>query len=74
MSRGKYLSLEEAQKDGKLERFAAEHPADGDREQFDALLKAMAGGKTEAEDPSSGEDGPAGYGGIQTPTDTSEGA
>lgn len=45
MSRGKHLSLSEARKTGKLERFAKEHPSVGDREKFDALLKAMANGK-----------------------------
>lgn len=74
MSRGKYLSLEEAQKEGKLERFATEHPAATDSERFDALLAAMAGGKPEAEGPSSGEAESEGCDGTQTPTDTSEGA
>ena len=46
MSRGKYLSLEEARKSGKLmKRFAKEHPSTGDEEQFDRLLKRMAKGK-----------------------------
>ena len=50
MARGKYLSLEEARRDGKLDRFAKEHPSEGDAELFDRLLRAMAGGKmTEAE-------------------------
>jgi hypothetical protein len=30
MSRGKYLSPEEARKSGKLERFAKEHPSTAD--------------------------------------------
>ena len=43
MSRGKYLSLEEARKDKKLlERFAKEHASEGDADQFEDLLKAMA--------------------------------
>jgi hypothetical protein len=42
MSRGKYLSLEEARKTGQLERFAKEHPAIGDEEFFDDLLGAIA--------------------------------
>ena len=45
MSRGKHLSLHEARKSGKLERFAKEHEAVGDREAFDRVLKAMATGK-----------------------------
>lgn len=40
MSRGKHVRLSEARKEGKLARFAKEHPAIGDREKFDALLKA----------------------------------
>ena len=41
MSRGKYLSLEEARNNGKLERFAAEHQSEGDEQLFDDLLGAM---------------------------------
>lgn len=53
MATGKYLSLEEARKQKKLDRFAKEHPSEGDKPLFDALLDAMAmpksseeGGKT----------------------------
>ncbi len=47
MSRGKYLSLEEARKKDKqgkdkLEQFANEHDSKGDKKQFDALFGAMA--------------------------------
>lgn len=45
MSRGKHLSLSEARKSGKLERFAKEHPAVGDRDEFEKLLGAMTTGK-----------------------------
>jgi len=45
MSRGKYLSLEEARKAKQLERFAKEHPSEGDKEVFDNLFTAMTGGK-----------------------------
>ena len=45
MSRGKYLSLEEARKDGKLNQFAKEHPSEGSEKAFDGLLDAMASGK-----------------------------
>ena len=41
MSRGKYFSLEEARKSGKLKQFAKEHPCAGDGEKFDHLLDAM---------------------------------
>jgi hypothetical protein len=42
MSRGKYVSLEEARKTGKLDRFAKEHPSEGDRKRFDRLLEEMS--------------------------------
>ena len=42
MSVGKYLSLEEARKQGLLKRFAKEHPSEGDEEWFDNGLAAMA--------------------------------
>lgn len=41
MSRGKYLSLEEARKEGKLKRFVKEHPSEGDKGLFTRLLDAM---------------------------------
>ena len=41
MSHGKYLSLEEARKSGKLKQFAKEHPCAGDGEKFNRLLDAM---------------------------------
>ena len=45
MSRGKYLSLEEARKAKQLDRFAKEHPSEGDEPKFNRLLNAMALGK-----------------------------
>ena len=45
MSRGKYLSLEEAQKADKLRQFAKEHPSKGDKKAFDELFERMAKGK-----------------------------
>jgi hypothetical protein len=42
MSRGKYLSLEEARKKKDLEQFAKEHPSEGNKKQFDQLFQAMA--------------------------------
>jgi hypothetical protein len=47
MSRGKYLSLEEARKSGALDRFAKEHPMEADRDRFDRLLAAMSQGVLE---------------------------
>ena len=48
MSRGKYLSLEEARKSGALDRFAKEHPSEADRDRFARLLDAMSRGVLEA--------------------------
>ena len=45
MARGKYLSLEEARKSGKLDRFAKEHPSTGDWDRFNRLFEAMAHGE-----------------------------
>ncbi len=42
MATGKYLSLEEARKAKKLDRFAKEHPTKGSKKAFDALLARMA--------------------------------
>ena len=50
MARGKYLSLEEARRAGKLKRFAQEHPSEGDEQMFDSLLDAMAKGDNHAKD------------------------
>lgn len=47
MSRGKYLSLEEAREAGQLGRFAKEHPSEAERERFERLLEAMATGVLE---------------------------
>ena len=51
MARGKYLSLEEARKMGKLDRFAKEHPSEGDEEQWDELFEVMAKGNGETHKP-----------------------
>jgi hypothetical protein len=45
VAQGKYLSLEEARKLGKLDQFAEEHPSKGDAKAFNSLLDAMAKGK-----------------------------
>ena len=42
MGTGRYLSLEEARKAKKLDRFAKEHPTRGSKMEFDALLLRMA--------------------------------
>jgi len=45
MATGKYLSLEEVRKKGKLKRFAKEHPSKGNERAFDGLLDRMAKNK-----------------------------
>lgn len=51
MSRGKYLSLEEARNSGNLDRFTKENPIEAPhpraRSRFKAVLKAMARGTLE---------------------------
>lgn len=42
MSTGKYMSLPEARKKKDFERFAKEHPSEGDAKLFDKLVKGMA--------------------------------
>ena len=42
MSRGHYLSLEEARNKEQLDQFAKEHPSTGEQTAFDQLLKRMA--------------------------------
>ncbi len=70
MARGKYLSLEEARKSGKLNRFAKEHPSKADK-RFPRLLDAMSRGLLEGEqtsDRAASED----CSGTRTRQDTSE--
>jgi hypothetical protein len=52
MSRGKYLSLEEARKTGNLDDFAKTHPSEADRDRFTRLLEAMSQGVLEAKETS----------------------
>lgn len=77
MSRGKYLSLEEARKGetkgATIMQFCKEHPSKADGPLFRRLLDAMARGKLEA----GGTSGPGsseGYSGTQTRPSTSEDA
>ena len=72
MATGKYLSLEEARKEGTIKRFCKEHPSQAD-ERFAPLLDAMTrglleGGQTSVRDASEG------YSGTRTRQDTSEDA
>lgn len=69
MSRGKYLSLEEARKCGALDRFAKEHPLDADRDRFKRLLEAMSQGILE-EAETSKPDRRASSNGTRTQRDT----
>ena len=71
MARGKYLSLEEARRGGRLEHFAKQHPSRADG-RFGPLLEAMARGTLEGggtSDPAASE----GYSGTRIRRDTSEG-
>ena len=56
MARGKYLSLEEARKTGKLDRFAKEHPSKADKARFERLLDAMTKSSEEDEKTSPRDD------------------
>lgn len=69
MSTGQYLSLEEARKKGKLDRFVKEHPSIGDKTAFDKLFKAMARNQPE-ESGTSQKDSCGGYNETQTHQDT----
>jgi len=53
MSRGKYLSLEEARKKGQLDRFCKEHPSTGDKEGFDRILDGLIKNPSKASETSS---------------------
>lgn len=68
MSRGQYLSLEEARKMGKLDHFAKEHPSEGDSERFDRLLDEMSKTIKEA-----GETSSPGHGENSNGTQTRQG-
>lgn len=70
MSRGKYLSLEEARAMGKLAQFAKVHPSRSDG-RFWPLLDAMARGLREVPQTSTA-DASGDCSGTRTPRDTSE--
>lgn len=72
MSRGKYLSLEEARNMGKLNRFAKEHPSHADG-RFWPLLEAVAKGKS-VDRQTSSRAASVGYSGTRIRRDTSEDA
>lgn len=56
MSQGKYLSLEEARRAGKMNRFAKEHPSEGSEQVFDKLFGKMTKTTSEDEQTSSEDD------------------
>lgn len=70
MAIGKYLSLEEARKKGKLKRFVKEHPAKADG-RFWPLLDSIATGKRSDQE-TSAQACPDSCSETQTPSDTSE--
>ena len=71
MARGKYLSLEEARKGGKIDRFAKEHPSKGDKSLFFRLLDALGGPKrSKADEQTSTRDASACCTETQTRRDT----
>lgn len=72
MAIGKYLSLEEARRKGKLERFAKEHPSEAD-ERFWSLLDSIVKGKKSSQE-TSVQACPDSCNETQTPSDTSEDA
>ena len=76
MSRGKYLSLEEARKGetkgATIKRFCKEHPSKADK-RFWPLLKAAAKGLPEG-DQTSTQGTSGGYSGIRTRRGTSKDA
>ena len=55
MATGKHISLEEARKQNRLDRFCKAHPSTGDEDAFDALFMRMAK-KTSSDDETSTED------------------
>jgi hypothetical protein len=59
MAIGKHTSLEEAQKEKKLDRFCKEHPSTGDEDAFDSLFNAMATKKKPADAETSTQDNDA---------------
>lgn len=65
MSRGKFLSLEEARQSGDFKRFCKEHPAEADRARFLKLLTLMSQGALEEEE-TSPRDGDASSTGTRT--------
>lgn len=51
MSTGKYISLEEARNEKKLDRFIKEHPSTAEKKDFETLLDAMCNPKEKPKKP-----------------------
>ncbi len=73
MSHGKYLSLKEARKGGKVNQFAKEHPSEGDASLFTETLEAMIRKKPRGAG-TSHSGASEGYSGTRTRPGTSEDA
>ena len=73
MSRGKYLSLDEARKLGQLDRFAKEHPSQSEGDRFQQLLNRAVTGSSAAPQ-TSDQAASAGCSGTRTPSRTSRDA
>ena len=73
MSRGKYMSLQEARETGKIDQFCEEHPSEGDGTRFETLLSAMAR-RRPANDQTSAQGSASYCSDTQTPSRTSEDA
>ena len=73
MSRGHYLSLEDARNVGQIDRFCKEHQTEGDKVRFERLLLAVAKMPPEA-DQTSDQDASAYCSDTRTPSRISEGA
>jgi len=56
MAIGKHTSLEEAQKQKKLDRFCKEHPTEGNEKTFDAIFNRMAKSSSEDDQTSTQDD------------------
>jgi hypothetical protein len=60
MARGKYLSLPEARKKRQLDRFAKEHPSEGDADELKRIVGEMAKKPESADQTSPKKKGPEG--------------
>ena len=73
MSRGKYLSLEEARQSGQLDQFAKEHPLENKDGKFEKVIGHIVKG-SQKDRQASAQDSSGDCSDTQTPSDTSQGA